>query len=229
MCQCQLRGPRRPPAILPSRELLLLINMASPTIAGDRTSGLIEMTRNYSGLQFEDEVRNIARSQYSNSIGQGSEMVDGRERDGVFWNGEFYTVVEATTDKTKLKAEKDSKKTHDLVSKLRREGHMARGFLVTLHEPTTEQKSVVKKYERTLKIISFDEFRSLLFDAQSYINNRSKRRFGSVYDHVEHKHEIPLTDFIEPTLSWVEERGGPTMTELADRIKTGRNTVLIAE
>ena len=156
-------------------------------------------------------------------------MVDGRERDGVFWNGEFYTVVEATTDKTKQKAEKDSKKTHDLVSKLRREGHMARGFLVTLHEPTIDQKLVANKYERTLKIISFDEFRSLLFDAQSYINNRSKRRFGSVYDHVKHQHEVPLTDFIPPTLSWVEGQGGPTMSELVERIKTGKNTVLIAE
>lgn len=187
------------------------------------------MTRVFSGLQFEDEVRNIARSQYSNSIGQGSEMVDGRERDGVFWNGEFYTVVEATTDKTKVKAEKDGKKTHELVSKLRREGHMARGFLVTLHEPTTDQKSAVKRYERTLKIISFDEFRSLLFDAQSYVSNRSKRRFGSVYDHVKHQHEIPLTDFIEPTLSWVEEQGGPTISDLVERIKTGNKTILIAE
>ena len=106
---------------------------------------------------------------------------------------------------------------------------MARGFLVTLHEPTPDQKNAMKKYERTLKIISFDEFRSLLFDAQLYINNRSSRRFGSVYDHVEHRHEIPLTDFIEPTLSWIETEGGPDLTDLVDRIKQGERTILIAE
>ena len=94
------------------------------------------------GPQFEDEVRNIARSLYSNNLGQGSQIIEGRERDGVFWNGQFYTVVEATTLRTKDKAETDAKKTHELVNKLRQAGHMAQGFLITLHEPTPDQKDI---------------------------------------------------------------------------------------
>jgi hypothetical protein len=73
--------------------------------------------RTFSGEEFEDEVKRICRSLYSNSLGQGSEKIDGRERDGVFWNGSFYTIVEATTEKKKEKALYDAKKTHDLVAK----------------------------------------------------------------------------------------------------------------
>lgn len=40
--------------------------------------------------QFEDEVRNIAHNLYSNSFGQGSQTVDGRERDGVFGTAILY-------------------------------------------------------------------------------------------------------------------------------------------
>lgn len=182
------------------------------------------------GLQFEDEVRNISRNLYSNNIGQGSEVVDGRERDGVFWNGSFYTVVEATTLKTKDKAEIDGKKTHELVTKLRQRGHMAQGFLVTLYEPTPDQKEIVKKkFDRTTKIISFDELRSQLFDSLSYINNREKKRFGSVYDHVDNNHEIPAGDFVEPTLTELDVSKVLSFNDLVNRIKNGDKSVLIAE
>jgi hypothetical protein len=183
------------------------------------------------GFQFEDEVRNIARSLYSNDLGQGSIIVDGRERDGIFWNGSFYTVVEATTEKTKVKAEIDGKKTHELVTKLRQGGHMAQGFLVTLNEPTPDQKDVIKqrRYERTTRIISFDELRSQLFDALSYINNREKKRFGSVYDHVDENFNVPLADFVEPTISSANLSGKATFQEISDHIVRGGRTILVAE
>lgn len=187
--------------------------------------------QSHTGPQFEDEVRNIARSLFSNNLGQGSQMVDGRERDGVFFNGDFYTVVEATTQRTKEKAEADGRKTHELVTKLRQAGNMARGFLVTLHEPTTDQKDVIKakKWDRTTKIISFDELRSLLFDALGYINNREKKRFGSVYDHVDGTFEIPLSDFVEPTVTHIGSADSISFADTANGIRNGNRTVLIAE
>lgn len=162
--------------------------------------GLSDMTH-FSGEEFENEVRRICRNLYSNSIGQGSENVDGRERDGVFWNGDFFTIVEATTERKKEKALKDGKKTHDLVLKKRSEGNMARGFLVTLYEPTADQKDVVSKFKSTTKIISFDELRSQLFDSAEYIRHRSKRPFGSIYNHASHTIEVPRSDFVEPTIT----------------------------
>ena len=189
------------------------------------------MNLNLTGPQFEDEVRNISRNLFSNHLGQGSTVVDGRERDGVFWNGQFYTVVECTTMRTKEKAETDGKKTHELVSKIRQQGHMAQGYFVTLHEPTPDQKDAfkAKKYDRTTRIISFDELRSLLFDSLTYINNREKKRFGSVYDHVEDNYDIPLSDFVEPTV--VDPLGANQVSyrQLLDSLQTGSRCVLVAE
>lgn len=196
------------------------------------TTRILNMqTISRTGLQFEDEVRNIARSLYSNGSGQGSENVDGRERDGVFWNGSFFTVVEATTDKAKQKAEKDGKKTHDLVIKLRQKGFMAQGFLVTRHEPTPDQKDIIKtkKFDRTTKIISFDELRSQLFDSLAYINNREKKRFGSVYDHVENNYEVSLEDFVEPTITDLDPAIPFSLSQMIEGVCTCKRMVLVAE
>jgi len=184
----------------------------------------------FNGESFENEVRNIARKLFSNSLGQGAETVDGRERDGVFWNGEFYTIIEATTDRTKDKALYDAKKTNDLVIKKRQEGHMARGLLVTLHEPTADQKSAVKKYERTTKIISFDELRSMLFDSAQYLLTRAKKPFGSVFDHVRHTFEVPRSEFVEPT---IERRDNASVvmskSEMVENLLDGARFILTAE
>ncbi|MCC2963090.1 NACHT domain-containing protein [Massilia sp. IC2-278] len=185
--------------------------------------------RHFTGEEFEDEVRRICRNLFSNSLGQGAEKVDERERDGIFWNGDFFTIVEATTEKKKDKAEYDAKKTHDLVAKKRTEGHMARGFLVTLHEPTADQKAAVKKYEKTTKIVSFDELRSLLFDAQSYLRIRAGKQFGSVYDHVGHSFEVPRSDFVEPTITRVVDSSSKTLNELIEEVRNKARVVITAE
>jgi hypothetical protein len=187
--------------------------------------------RQQSGYQFEDEVRNIARHLFSNSLGQGSETLDGRERDGVFWNGEIYTVVEATISRAKDKVESDAKKTHELVTNFRKQNYMSRGFVVTKHEPTPDQKGVLNKlpYSRTTKIISFDEFRCKLFDSSHYISNRKNKSFGSVYDHVDNSHEVPLDDFVEPTFTFSLPQETKKFFDLSRLICDGNRMILIAE
>lgn len=187
--------------------------------------------RTFSGEEFEDEVKRICRSLYSNSLGQGSEKIDGRERDGVFWNGSFYTIVEATTEKKKEKALYDAKKTHDLVAKKRSEGNMVQGYLVTLHEPTADQRAAVKKYEKTTKIISFDELRSLLFDASDYLRIRSGKPFGSIYDHAQHTFEVPRTDFVQPTIVRADELSDTTfsLAQITQSAVGSGRTIITAE
>lgn len=182
-----------------------------------------------SGFEFENEVRGIARQLFSSSIGEGAENVDGRERDGVFWNGDVYTVIEATLDRSKEKAEYDAKKTNDLVNKKRREGNLARGYLVTLDEPTVHQKEVVKKYDKTVKIIGFDEFRSMLFDVYSYVSIRSKRPFGSVYNHVSESYEVPFEEFVEPTLESKSRNGVIYIAEIYSDLISGNRFIFTAE
>ena len=185
--------------------------------------------RSFTGEEFEDEVRRICRNLFSNTIGQGAEKVDDRERDGVFWNGDFFTVIEATTDKKKDKAEYDAKKTHELVNKKRVEGYMARGFLVTLHEPTADQRLAVKKYEKTTKIVSFDELRSLLFDAHGYLRVRSGKPFGSVYDHAAHSFEVPRNEFVEPSITSVDGFRKVTANELIEGMVDKARFIVSAE
>lgn len=187
--------------------------------------------RTFTGEEFEDEVKSICRSLFSNSLGQGSEKIDGRERDGVFWNGSFFTIVEATTEKKKDKALIDGKKTHDLVAKIRSDGNMAQGYLVTLHEPTADQRLAIKKWEKTTKIISFDELRSLLFDAAAYLRTRADKPFGSIYDHAQHTFEVERSDFVAPTVINSEVHTGDPISpfELLQAAMSSRRFIITAE
>ncbi len=106
---------------------------------------------------------------------------------------------------------------------------MAQGFVVTLHDPTADQRKVVKKYEKTTKIISFDEFRSMLFDSTAYIRNRADAPFGSVFDHVADNFHVPLSDFIEPTISDAETQQAFSVDDLMVKIKLGNRFVITAE
>jgi len=56
---------------------------------------------------FEIEVLRIARALWSKDEYAGSEMVEGRERDGIFETEKLVHFVEATVSKRKEKAEQD--------------------------------------------------------------------------------------------------------------------------
>jgi len=182
----------------------------------------------FSGDQFEDEVRRVCRILFSKGLGEGAQKVDGRERDGIFFNGDFYTVVEATTDKKKEKALYDAKKTHELVTKKRQDNFMAQGYVITLHEPTADQRAAVKKYERTTKIISFDELRSKLFDVHSYLRTRAEKPFGSIYDHALQNFYVPRKEFVAPTISNMDLKEFP-LSEIFEKIDNGENLIFLAD
>lgn len=181
------------------------------------------------GSEFEEEVRSIARQLFSSSVGEGAGSIDGRERDGVFWNGDVYTIIESTLDRSKEKADYDAKKTNELVIKKRKEGFLSRGFLVTLDEPTVHQRDVVKKYEKTTKIISFDELRSMLFNVSEYMNMRATRPFGSVYNHVDETFEVPWEEFVEPTFEYLGNGNILKLDDLYKSIISGERFIFTAD
>lgn len=106
---------------------------------------------------------------------------------------------------------------------------MAQGFLVTLHEPTADQKAAVKKYEKTTKIISFDELRSLLFDVAGYLRTRSEKPFGSVFDHVSHSFEVPRSDFVEPTITLATTSENRSLSEINNLTRDSAKMIITAE
>jgi hypothetical protein len=134
--------------------------------------------------QFEDEVRRIARLLWPAAEFDGASMAAGRERDGVFVTEECVHIVECTTSRKKDKAEDDTKKLFHLARNLR-SSHpqkVVKGWFVTLNEPTADQRASVEKYRDLLVAVSYDQLRSKLVDARTYLELRRKYPFGSVRD-----------------------------------------------
>lgn len=129
---------------------------------------------------FEVEVRRLARLIWPTGRLERSPIVDGRERDAIVQTPDLVQVIEATTSRRKDKIEDDAKKTSSLVRKLRSQGFVCHGTLVTLYEPTAEQELAAKPYKGSIQLLSFDQFLSRLFDAPEYLQLRLNKQFGSI-------------------------------------------------
>jgi hypothetical protein len=144
-----------------------------------------------SDQEFEDEVRRIARLLWPSAEFDGAAIEDGRERDGIFETSEFVHVIECTVSRARDKARDDATKIAKLLRKLaiRHPTKFTKGWFVTLEEPTADQRTAVKDTVAKEKLqgaqivaVSFDQFRSQLVDARSYLSQRRVYPFGSVRD-----------------------------------------------
>ena len=57
-----------------------------------------------------------------------------------------------------------------------------KGWFVTLYEPTADQRGVFSRSKNRVVCVSWDQFRSKLVDARSYLALRTNYPFGSVRD-----------------------------------------------
>jgi hypothetical protein len=137
------------------------------------------------GHQFEQDVRRIARLLWSDDAFSGAAIVDERERDGVFETRDTINIVECTISSRKDKALEDVKKTSELVQKLRKSNTKhVNGWLVFQNEPTADQRTVTGRFSHSVRVLSFEQLRSLLFNGAEYLRCRHSYRFGSVADPV---------------------------------------------
>lgn len=178
---------------------------------------------------FEDEVRRIARLLWPRAEFGGAEMRDGRERDGVFETEDFVHIVECTVSRSKQKAQEDFEKLNKLIrqSEPKYAHKFCKGWFVTLNEPTAEQRSVFAKAKGRVLAVSFDQFRSKLIDARSYVTLRAKYPFGSMRD--------PNTGDAHPELRYVpldiSNHAGQlySIEAIADRLSHGARLVLVGD
>lgn len=154
------------------------------------------------GRGFEEEVRRIARLLWPTPFYQGAALVEGRERDGLIETDDAIHVVEATTLRTKAKAQEDIDKTSKLVSRLRREhpDKTIKGWFIARDDLTADQNAVAAQYRRTVTSLPYKEFLSRLVDARSYLTFREKRPFGSVADPVTNNPHVTRDTYVEPSL-----------------------------
>lgn len=143
------------------------------------------MSQAMSGDQFESEVRRVARALWPSAEFGGAEMIefdfDGRrhEVDGVFETEDVVHMVEATMQRTKLKAEQDGEKLAGFLRKQRSRGKLAKAWFVTLHDPTADQRAALRAKDPSIDAVSFEQFRMKLVNAAEYLHLRSLADWGS--------------------------------------------------
>lgn len=159
---------------------------------------MVDRTR---GNAFEDQVREVARALWSISPGDGgAERIDGNEIDCVCRTEDVVHLVECTIDRSQ---EKVIKQINKLIAAIRAEekrGNFCRGWIVTLYEPTPDQRTVAKKDR--IAVLALSQFRGKLLDATTFLNLRWKHRFGSAADpesgsvvlHEEEYVPLPIVD-----------------------------------
>jgi len=178
---------------------------------------------------FEDEVRRIARQLWPRAEFGGAEMRDGRERDGIFEADEFVHVIECTVSRSKQKAQEDFEKLSKLIrqAESKYSHKFCKGWFVTLHEPTADQRAVFAKAKGRVVAVSFDQFRSKLIDARSYLTLRGKYPFGSVRD--------PATGDVQTDVRYVpldiSDNAGQlyAVDAIAERVLSGTRLVLVGD
>ncbi len=140
----------------------------------------------FESINFEDETRRIARQLWPDANYSGATIIDGRERDGVFETEECIYFLEATCDRSKVKAEKDAEKISKLILQNIRFEKPSIGYIVTKHEPTADQRDVVRKIisknKIKINILSFSQFQSKIIDVNEYLSLRENHSFGSIHD-----------------------------------------------
>jgi len=149
------------------------------------------------GGLFEQDVRRVARILWKDKEFSGAEILDGRERDGVFETRDTINIIECTISSKKDKATEDAKKTAEAVQKLRKSSPKhVNGWLITQNDPTADQRVAVQRFSHSVRILSFEQFRSQLFNGAEYLRCRSNYKFGSVADPISRVAIVDNRDFI---------------------------------
>jgi type II secretory pathway predicted ATPase ExeA len=177
---------------------------------------------------FENEVRRIARELWPDAEHDGSRMIEGRERDGVFETEDCVHLVECTVSHSKQKADDDSKKLVSLAKKLQPKNSQKaiKSWFITKDEPTADQRTVIKDKYAVVTVLAFAQFQSKLMDAASYLNLRNNYPFGSVRDPATGKVDVPV-DYIALDLLERPTQKPWSIAEIKSEVLTGgRFTIL---
>lgn len=134
---------------------------------------------------YENEVRRIARAKWPAAQYSGAQMLEGRERDGVFETEDSIHFIEATVSGSANKAKEDTKKLFKAVSEYNRTSSLkvAIGWFITKNEPTADQRKEVQEHGKgQVRALSFSQFQQSLIDVRAYLAAREQHIFGSVQD-----------------------------------------------
>lgn len=182
-------------------------------------------------MDFENEVRRIARAKWPSAQYSGSAILDGRERDGVFETEELVNFIEATTSMNAGKAKDDTKKLFKLVAEYNKSGALkiAYGWFITKNEPTADQRAQVSEHGKgQIRALSLEQFQQTLMDVRAYIAARENHNFGSVTAFKDSS-KNPEIDFIEIGLSKISDGSVFHLSNIENGLLDGGKFVLIGQ
>jgi hypothetical protein len=182
-----------------------------------------------SDQEFENEIRRLARLLWPAAQYDGAANRDGRERDGVFEAEDFVHIVECTVSRSKKKAQEDFEKLQKLTRRIgaRHPEKFVKGWFVTLDEPTADQRGVFAGCKSRVVCVSWDQFRSKLVDARSYLAFRENYAFGSVRDP---ESGATDTDFKYIPIDILDQAGElHTVESIGTELSAGRRFVILGD
>ncbi len=180
---------------------------------------------------FENEVRRLARAKWPTAQYSGAQMLDGRERDGIFETDEAVNFLEATVSSASAKAKDDSRKLIKAISDHNRTGSLkvGIGWFVTKNEPTADQRKMVQENGKgQVRAISFSQFQQSLIDVRAYLAARRNHFFGSVQDFASGE-KIPSVPFVEIGLSNTSTGESLLVNDIVNGVLNGEHFSLIGQ
>lgn len=173
-------------------------------------------------ILFESEVRRVASELFPRAKTTGPVMLEGRERDGVYNDGEVIHILEATTSRKIETIRYNLSKSVDLVKSLRQQ-HIDINFkiwIITQNDPTADQHNLIiqakKQAKCPIEICSFRSFLSKLVNAPAYIQLRDYYPFGSIRkpEDTDDFH-VPESEYIPMDLISVSDKSRVDANELS--------------
>ncbi len=178
------------------------------------------------GADLEDQVRSVARALWGRPPGEGgSEVIDGQEIDCVCRTEDLVHLLECTIERSLDKVTKDINKLLHAKRSEERRGNTVKLWIITGQEPTPQQRTAARKDGVT--ILSLDQFRARLLDAETYLNARWAYRFGSASDPESGSLTLADEEYVPIPITDIATGETHTIASIADLLVGGRASVLL--
>ncbi len=187
--------------------------------------------------EFEEEVRAACRALWPQAQGDGVKNIELVGHDAVFFTRDIVHCVEITTQRDLGKAKHDGRKLTLAINKWTGSDHrLARGWFITLNDPTPHQTKAIAEIDKRIVCMSFKQFKAQLFDFIGYHQRRMALAFGSARNpqHEDGKDSrLGLEKYIPVPLNLVgkgEANPAPLdVQDLADLVGNGKAAALLAD
>ena len=178
------------------------------------------------GPEFETEVRATARALWSLPPGEGAaELISGDEIDCVCRTEELVHLIECTTERRMEKFRTQVLKLKNAKGYLERNGETVKLRIVTMHEPTPEQRTNASG--NGIIALSLQEFRRGLLYSRQYLEARWNYRFGSTSDPEDGSYRLSEDEYVEQALVLANSTTSYSVNDICSYLKDGKVIVLV--